>query len=191
VHGDREEPIRRRRASIRDACLERHARFVSDPVDDRLSKVRGEGTSSAILECAEVLQRPDDGVLDEIRGVEEIARVARQASRRPLSKDGQEPPKEFLGCGRISVPQPIEKNTRGLHRTVSATDYTGARAPRPRLAENPCADLRLARKRQFHRHVVQAAILEAELPRNMRPPSRKRCPYLSKTTGARECDNAG
>ena len=125
MHGDREEPIRRRRASIRDACLERHAgaapggaaRFVSDPVDDRLSKVRGEGTSSAILECAEVLQRPDDGVLDEILGVEEIARVARQASRRPLSKDGQEPPKEFLGCGRISVPQPIEKNTRGLHDT--------------------------------------------------------------------------
>ena len=67
------------------------AHFVADPVEHRLAEIRLHRADVTGLEDVDAAQHLEDGVLDDVVGVEVTARNRRQPTVRPSPEPGQAP----------------------------------------------------------------------------------------------------
>jgi len=77
----------------------RAADFVPDAVDHRLAKIGLECAFVLGFECVETPQRLEHRVLDEVVGVQHVARKARQAPTRPPPERRQIAREEYIDRG--------------------------------------------------------------------------------------------
>ena len=60
--------------------------LVPDAIEDRLTEVRLKRAFVTRLEGLEVLQQPNNRVLHDVRGIQQVARAWRQSAARPPAK---------------------------------------------------------------------------------------------------------
>jgi hypothetical protein len=90
------------------------AKFVPDPVQHRASEIRLQGALAANLDMIEVPKRTDDGFLDQVFGVGQIARAAGKPPARPAGEQGKVPPEQAVKGKLVTIPNPLDEEKSGF-----------------------------------------------------------------------------
>ena len=90
------------------------ARDIANAIQDRLAQVGLQRTLMSKLEPVKLLDRGDDRVLDEIRGVLHAAGGIRQAAVRPAPQHRDQPDQQAVKRFPVALFDPVEQIDRRL-----------------------------------------------------------------------------
>jgi hypothetical protein len=127
-----------RRAIHQHWCPRSTSQFVAETVRDGLPQVGLQGSATAGVKVFNPPKRSDQGVLDKVVRVREIARPRREPAARPPAKRADVPSDEALERIFVPLPDPFDQ-IKGRLEGILLVGHLRSRGVGTRPDSNPAA----------------------------------------------------
>jgi len=98
------------------------AKLVADPVEHRAPEIRLKRAFAANLDAVDVSERADDGLLDQVFSVGQIAGATGEPPARPAGQQRKVPPQQTVERRLVTASDPLDEQKSGFQLRLQECD---------------------------------------------------------------------